>query len=67
MVLDEDVAKDIEKEVFKPRNHPGVVKPKTVLLPDAFIKAADIITQGKRNEIGVDTDVQNIEWYWWKS
>lgn len=55
MVLDADVAKDIEKELFKPRNHPGVVKPKTVLLPEAFVKAADIITQGISGLVGVDT------------
>ncbi|KAF7281056.1 ribosome assembly protein METTL17, mitochondrial [Rhynchophorus ferrugineus] len=40
VIVDHNVLKDIENEVYKPRKHPGIMRTKTVNLPDNFIKAA---------------------------
>ncbi|KAJ8922406.1 hypothetical protein NQ315_004352 [Exocentrus adspersus] len=39
VTTDETVLNDINNSMFKPRKHPGIVKPKTVQLPEEFVKA----------------------------
>ncbi|XP_023013707.2 ribosome assembly protein METTL17, mitochondrial [Leptinotarsa decemlineata] len=38
-IPEECVINDIENNVHKPRNHPGIMTPRTVLIPESFIKA----------------------------
>jgi ribosomal protein RSM22 (predicted rRNA methylase) len=39
IVPDESVLSDIDKNVYNPKNHPGIFKPRTVTIPETFIKA----------------------------
>lgn len=39
VALSKEVNEDIQNEVYKPRKHPGIVKPRTVVLPDEYINA----------------------------
>jgi hypothetical protein len=39
IVPDESVLSDIDKNVYNPKNHPGIFKPRTVTIPEMFIKA----------------------------
>lgn len=48
VILDEEVARDLENEAFKARKHPGIIKPSTISLPPEFINAVDVITQGTK-------------------
>lgn len=44
VVPDSQVLNDINNEVYKPKNHPGVVRPKLVILPPDFVKAVVRVT-----------------------
>lgn len=44
--LDEQVENSIQAQAIKPRNHPGRLKIKTVVLPDKLVKAVECVTQG---------------------
>ncbi|KAJ3662549.1 hypothetical protein Zmor_006893 [Zophobas morio] len=41
IIPDENVFDNIQKNTYKPKNHPGVFKPRTILLPESFITAAN--------------------------
>lgn len=51
VALDETVSSNIEKEVIKPRTHPGIFKPKTVIIPDVIIKSIERSAEGKTIEL----------------
>ncbi|KAL3275930.1 hypothetical protein HHI36_020664 [Cryptolaemus montrouzieri] len=48
--LDDNVEKNLEDVVFKPRHHPGIVKPSTVILPQQFTKAILNILEDQNNK-----------------
>ncbi|KAJ8959292.1 hypothetical protein NQ318_021977 [Aromia moschata] len=39
VVADPKVIDNINNNVFKPRKHPGIMEPKTVLIPDTLVKS----------------------------
>lgn len=43
---DPSLIANIENETYKPRQHPGIIKPRTVSLPPNIMKAIEIILQG---------------------
>ncbi|XP_018566873.1 methyltransferase-like protein 17, mitochondrial [Anoplophora glabripennis] len=45
VVTDENVLNKISDNVFRPRKHPGVMNPKTVTLPEEFVKAIACVTE----------------------
>jgi hypothetical protein len=47
IVPDESVLSDIDKNVYNPKNHPGIFKPRTVTIPEMFIKAVANVLEGK--------------------
>lgn len=44
LIPDENVLNAINNSVYKPRNHPGVLKPRVVSLPNSFIAAVQHVT-----------------------
>ncbi|XP_044255953.1 methyltransferase-like protein 17, mitochondrial [Tribolium madens] len=39
VILDENVLNNIEKNVYNPKKHPGLFKPRQIPIPEAFIRA----------------------------
>lgn len=48
VIPDENVLNNIEKNVYNPKNHPGLFKPRLIPIPDAFISAVTNVTAGKQ-------------------
>lgn len=44
--LDENVDEGVKKEAFKLRRHPGIVLPRTIAVPDKFVKAVNAALSG---------------------
>lgn len=44
VIPDENVLNATNNNVYKPRNHPGILKPRIVSLPESFLSAVETVT-----------------------
>lgn len=58
--LDEDVASKLNNEVIKPKEHPGIIRPRIVSLPNEFIEAATVLLENQGKTLAWNYRFKNL-------